>query len=161
MRVPNGRFRVVAGDGRAGVSGDGGPAVRAELVAISDLAFAPDRRLYVANGGHVRVVERNGVIHTVAGSGRGRPLHTIASGTPALSAPLGPARPLVGRATPLSLDVSPSGQLYISTGSIGRDGTTYVDELPGSQTWETQQQLVAVSGRRVTLLWQRGSAAAQ
>ena len=151
MRVPNGRFRVVAGDGRAGVSGDGGPAVRAELVAISDLAFAPDGRLYVADGGHVRVSERNG----------GRPLHTIASDTTALSAPLGPARPLVGRATPLSLDVSPSGQLHISTGSIGRDGTTYVDELPGSQTWETQQQLVAVSGRRVTLLWQRGSAAAQ
>jgi hypothetical protein len=111
VRMPNGRFRVVAGDGRAGFSGDGGPAVRAKLVAISDLAFAPDGRLYVADGGHVRVVERNGVIHTVAGSGRGRPLQTIANGTPAVAAPLGPARSLVGRATPLSLAVSPSGQL--------------------------------------------------
>jgi hypothetical protein len=286
VRMPNGRFRVVAGDGRAGFSGDGGPAVRAKLVAISDLAFAPDGRLYVADGGHVRVVERNGVIHTVAGSGHGRPLQTIANGTPALAAPLGPARPLVGRARPLSLAVSPSGQLYISTGSqilrltatgrldvlrtvmtsgpyaghplsgfgpiavdgdgnidvagvngwaiwraspdgsarqigsaagaresggdnsvlergpggavfsedgptiervghnrlvsvftfvkrvngeffwltyfaFGPGGTTYADEIPGGQAFEAQQQLVAVIGTRVTLVWQQRSAAAR
>jgi hypothetical protein len=117
VRMPDGRFRVIAGDGRVGFSGDGGPAARAELVAVSDLAFAPDGRLYIADGGHIRVVERNGVIHTVAGSGRGRPLQTIASGTPALAAALGPARSLAPAATPLSLAVSPSGQLYISTGS--------------------------------------------
>jgi hypothetical protein len=210
----------------------------------------------------------------------------VADGTPALAAPLGPARSLVPKATPLSLAVSPSGQLYISTGSqilrltatgrldalrtmmtsgpyaghplggfgpiavdrngnidvagvngwaiwrvspdgsarqigsaaggresggnysvlergpggavfgedgptiqrvaqnrlvpvftfsarvhgewfwptyfaIGRAGTTYVDELPGGQAWETHQQLVAVSGKRVTLLWQQGTAAAK
>ena len=284
VRMPDGRFRVVAGDGRAGFSGDGGPATRAELVAVSDLAFAPDGRLYIADGGHVRVVERSGVIHTVAGSGRGRPLQTIASGTPALSAPLGPARSLVPTATPLSLAVSPSGQLYISTGSqilrltstgkldalrtvmasgpyagrplggfgpialdgdgnidvsgvngwaiwrvspdgsarqigsaagarlsgggdsvlergpggavfgedgptmlrvdnnrlaavftfskrvndeyfwltyfaLGLRGSTYADEIPGDQAFEAHQQLVAVTGKRVSLLWQQGSAA--
>ncbi len=117
VRVPGGGFRVVAGDGKAGFAGDGGPAVDAELSAISDLAFASDGRLYIADGGHVRIVGRDGVIRTIAGSGRGRPDQTIASGTPALSAPLGPPRSLAGRATPLSLAVSQSGKLYISTGS--------------------------------------------
>jgi hypothetical protein len=37
---------------------------------VSDLAFAPDGRLYIADGGHIRV-DRNGVIHTIAGSGCG------------------------------------------------------------------------------------------
>jgi len=117
VRTPAGRFRVVAGDGRAGFSGDGGPAVRAELASVSDLAFARDGTLYIADGGHVRSVRRDGVIRTIAGSGRGRPFQAVANGTAALAAPLGPARSLVGRGDPLSLAVSPSGQLYISTGS--------------------------------------------
>jgi hypothetical protein len=117
VRLPDGRFRVVAGDGRAGFAGDGGPAVHAELAAISDLAFAPDGTLYIADGGHVRLVRRDGIIRTIAGSGRGSPFQAVANGTPALAAPLGPARSLVGRGDPLSLAVSPSGKLYISTGS--------------------------------------------
>ncbi len=93
------------------------PPLGPDEEALFRVARRLHRRLYVADGGHVRVVERNGVIHTVAGSRRGRPSQTIGSGTPALSAPLGPARPLVGRATPLSLAVSSSAQLYISTGT--------------------------------------------
>ena len=60
VRLPDGRFRVVAGDGKAGFSGDGGPAVRAELSGISDLASAPDGMLYIADSGRVRTVGRDG-----------------------------------------------------------------------------------------------------
>jgi hypothetical protein len=88
VRVPDGRFRVVAGTGKVGFSGDGGPAVRAELSGVSDLAFAPDGTLYIADGGRVRTVSRDGVIRTIAGDGGGRPPLTISNGTPALSAPL-------------------------------------------------------------------------
>jgi len=105
VRLSDGRFRVVAGSGRAGFLGDGGPAVRAELSQVSDLAVAADGALYIADGGRVRTVTPNGLIHTVAGSGQ--PVSTIANGTPALSAPLG---------SRLWIALSPAGQLYISTG---------------------------------------------
>ena len=106
VRLPDGRFRVVAGTGKRGFSGDGGLAVRAELSDVFDLAVAPDGTLYIADGGRVRTVSRDGVIRTIAGSGQ--PARTIVNGTPAPSAPLG---------STLSIALSPAGQLYISTGS--------------------------------------------
>lgn len=127
VRVPGGRFRVVVGDGRVGFAGDGGPAVHAELSVVSDLVFGPDGALYIADGGRVRVVSRDGVIRTIAGDGRvprmltlkgeGRVPQLIANGTPALSAALGTPRSIARSGTPLSIASSPSGQLYISTGS--------------------------------------------
>ncbi len=127
VRVPGGRFRVVVGDSRVGFSGDGGPAVHAELSAVSDLMFGPNGSLYIADGGRVRVVSRDGVIRTIAGDGRaprmlringeGRVPQLIAKGTPALSAALGTPRWIARSGTPLSIASSPSGQLYISTGS--------------------------------------------
>jgi hypothetical protein len=120
VRLPDGHFRIVAGTGKAGFSGDGGPAVRAELSGVSDLAFAPDGMLYIADSGRVRTVSRDGVIRTIAGDGRDsapltRPL-TIANGTPALSALLGSTAYLAKDGNPLSIALSASGQLYISTG---------------------------------------------
>jgi hypothetical protein len=116
VRLPDGRFRVVAGTGNRGFSGDGGPAVRAELSDITDLAVAPDGTLYIADGARVRMVGRNGVIRTVAGDGQ--PARTITNGTPALSAPLGLTQSIAGRGgPPLSIALNPAGQLYISTGS--------------------------------------------
>ena len=117
VRLPDGRFRVVAGTGNRGFSGDGGPAVRAELSDVTDLAVAPDGALYIADGARVRMIGRNGVIRTVAGDGE--PARTIANGTPALSAPLGLTSQSIARTPgpPLSIALSPAGQLYISTGS--------------------------------------------
>jgi hypothetical protein len=111
VRLPDGRFRVVAGTGKTGFSGDGGPAVRAELSDVFDLAVAPDGTLYIADGGRVRTVTPSGVIRTIAGSGQ--PARTIANGTPALSAPLGSTQSI---GPPLSIALSPAGQLDISTG---------------------------------------------
>jgi hypothetical protein len=102
-RLNHGRFRVVAGNGREGFSGDGGPATRAELSGISAMAFAPNGDLYLADGSRVRVVDRTGTIHTIAGDGRSGP---VPEGTPALSAPLGPVA---------SVAFSPGGELYLST----------------------------------------------
>ena len=50
MRLPDGRFRVIAGDGKKGVSGDGGSAVDAESLDIVDMAVGPDGSLYVVDG---------------------------------------------------------------------------------------------------------------
>ena len=107
VRLPDGGFRVVAGSGRIGFSGDGGPAVRAELSSVSDLAVAANGTLYIADGGRVRAVSRDGVIRTIAGDGG--PSQSIANGTPALVAALGSGRP------ELHIALSPSGHVYIAT----------------------------------------------
>jgi len=109
VRLPDGRFRVVAGDGKVGFSGDDGPAVRGDLSSVSDLVFAPDGTLYIADGGRVRTVSRDGVIRTIAGNGQ--PLRTIANGTTAISAALGSGHP-----NPLQIALSPAGHVYIATG---------------------------------------------
>jgi len=104
VRQAGGAFRVVAGDGTSGFSGDGGPAIRAELSNVSDMAFAPNGDLYLADAGRVRMIDRQGAIETVAGDGAsGGP---VASGTAARSAPLG---------TDVSIALSPSGALYVAT----------------------------------------------
>jgi serine/threonine-protein kinase len=108
LLLPDGRFRVVVGNGQTGFSGDGRAAIDAELSGVSDLASAPDGSLYVADGARVRVVSPDGVIRTVAGNGLAGT--TVADGTPALSAALAPLNTL-------SIALSPNGQLYLSTGN--------------------------------------------
>jgi hypothetical protein len=119
VRLPDGRFRVIAGDGRDGFSGDGGLATRAELSTVTDIAFSPAGDLYIADGGRIRVVDHDGIIRTVAGDGQPVPMAhrqlvaEIRSGTPALSAALGSPQ-TVSAETPM-IAFSPRGQLYIST----------------------------------------------
>jgi len=109
VRLPDGRFRVVAGTGRIGFCGDGGPAIDAELSGVSDLAVARNGTLYIADGGRIRTVTPGGAIHTIVGNGA--PRRTIAHGTPALSAALGSGAP-----NPLHIALTPTGRLYIATG---------------------------------------------
>jgi hypothetical protein len=82
VRLGDGRFRVIAGDGRPGFSGDGGPAVKAELADVSDLAFAPDGELYIATGSQILALtagHRLDVVHNTITSGplRGQPLNSL------------------------------------------------------------------------------------
>jgi len=64
-----GTITTVAGTGTAGYSGDGGPAVEAQLQAPAGLAFDPFGRLVIADQGNnlVRMVDAAGVITTIAG----------------------------------------------------------------------------------------------
>jgi glucose/arabinose dehydrogenase len=54
-----------------GVEGDGGPATAAELVLPSDVASLPDGSVLIADTGHgrIRLVDRAGIITSVAGGG--------------------------------------------------------------------------------------------
>ncbi|WP_166352799.1 SMP-30/gluconolactonase/LRE family protein [Phytoactinopolyspora limicola] len=69
---PDGSVGVVAGTaaGIGGFSGDGGPAVAAELTSPSGVAVGPDGTLYIADAGNgrVRAVDSDGIVTTVAGS---------------------------------------------------------------------------------------------
>lgn len=66
----DGSSRVVAGDGRRGFLGDGGPATAASLDEPTGLAVLPDGSLLIADTGNsvVRRVAPDGSISTFAGS---------------------------------------------------------------------------------------------
>jgi len=66
-----GAVSVVAGNGLAGFSGDGGPASQAQLNAPGGIAFDSAGTLYIADSGNnrIRTVTTDGTIHTIAGSG--------------------------------------------------------------------------------------------
>lgn len=69
---PRGRITTVAGSGSPGFSGDGGQATDAELLSPTNVAATSDGGLLVADNGNQRVrrVFANGLIVTVAGTGR-------------------------------------------------------------------------------------------
>ena len=139
VRLPNGHFRVIAGSGKRGFTGDGGSAVNAELSDVTDLAVAPDGTLYIADGDRIRVVSRDGVIRTIAGSGR--PARTIHNGTPALTAALAP---------PLAIALGPAGQLYILTGSLSGSPHSQILRLTAAGTLDPVRAIVesATGGNR-------------
>src|ERR1035437_473874 len=67
---PNGVLTVVAGNGNAGFSGDGGPATSASLFNPAGVAVDSAGNLYVADYGNHRIRKvSGGTITTVAGSG--------------------------------------------------------------------------------------------
>lgn len=67
----SGNISTFAGIGKAGFSGDGGPAVRAKLNLPSGLAVDKKGNLYISDRSNdrIRVVDKKGVIRTYAGSG--------------------------------------------------------------------------------------------
>ena len=68
-----GEIRTFAGTGIAGFSGDGGPAVDAQLQEPERVAADSNGNIYItdAGNGRVRMVDREGTIRTVAGGGAG------------------------------------------------------------------------------------------
>lgn len=74
--LESGIITTIAGTGEAGFSGDGGPAVNANLNQPHSIQFGPDGRLYICDiGNHrIRVVDPStGIIETLAGDGRREP----------------------------------------------------------------------------------------
>ena len=99
-----GLVSTVAGTGEAGFSGDGGPAVAAQLRQPHSIAFVVNGDLLICDigNGRVRTVDmRNGTISTLSGTGQRQP-------TPD-TAPL-EGTPLRG---PRSLDTDPAGNAYL------------------------------------------------
>lgn len=65
-------IETIAGTGEPGYSGDGGPAVDAQINNVRDLEFGPDGRLYLADSDNnrIRAIDlESGTIETVVGTG--------------------------------------------------------------------------------------------
>lgn len=96
---------TIAGTGKPGFSGDGGPATSAELNQPHSIQFDPDGNLLIcdiANHRIRRVDMKTGTISTWGGTGEKKP-------TPD-GAPLA-GTPLLG---PRAIDVDPKGNLYLA-----------------------------------------------
>ncbi|MEM9819904.1 MAG: hypothetical protein AAF985_02485 [Bacteroidota bacterium] len=87
-----------------GYSGDGGPAVDAQLFYPTDVAFGPDDAIYIADSKNnvIRKIDTNGIITTVVGT---REAGFSPNGTPAKQAKLN---------QPHGVYVTPDNTLYIA-----------------------------------------------
>ena len=101
---PGGTITTFAGTGIPGFSGDGGPAVHAQLDIATALALAPDGSLYISDRGNqrVRLVDSGGTMTTVAGNGS---VGFAGDGGPATQASVN---------GPEGVAVGPDGTLYIA-----------------------------------------------
>lgn len=95
--LPNGVITTVAGKGKAGFSGDGGPATNASLNGINGLAIDACGNLFITDNNRIRKIDTNGIITTVAGGGNG-------TGNAATNASLSPG----------GVEVDASGNLFIA-----------------------------------------------
>jgi len=107
----SGTITTVAGTGRRGYSGDGGPATRATLNEPYGVLADREGNLFIVerlNAVVRRVDARTGIVTTYAGTGRSRPPSPGAApgdGGPAHAAPL---------VEPNAIDFDPAGNLYIA-----------------------------------------------
>jgi sugar lactone lactonase YvrE len=109
--TPDGTITTVAGTGKAGFSGDGGPAAQAQISVPIGVATDAQGNLYIADAGNrrVRKVDANGIITTVIGGGTKTPPE--AEGGPALA---------VALQFPHSIAVDTLGNLFLSDGCSHR-----------------------------------------
>jgi sugar lactone lactonase YvrE len=134
---PNGIITTVAGTGETGFSGDGGPAISAQLNAPFAVAVDQAGNLYIADlfNYRIRKVDLKGIITTVAGTGeRG----FSGDGGPATAARLfasataGPESDLPG-----GMAFDAEGNLYLADGGAVRkiDASGTITTVAGTGVW--------------------------
>jgi sugar lactone lactonase YvrE len=148
----SGVIRSVAGNGRIGFSGDGGPAVLAELTRPFRVAVDEVGNLFIAEPDNhcVRKVAPDGIVGTVAGTGM---QGFSGDGGPALTAQLN---------FPSDLVFDTAGNLLIVDSGNGRirkvsPAGTITTLLGGGHGWDDQTGAGALLPPRPVLRWISGA----
>jgi RHS repeat-associated protein len=105
----SGRETIVAGTGSFGYTGDGGPALQANLANLYDVAVDRQGNVYFTTSKSVRKVSPSGIINTITGLGNF--CSHAGDGGPATLAPL---------CEPRGLATGPDGSLYIADPFVNR-----------------------------------------
>lgn len=84
LKLLNGTISIAAGNGTLGFSGDGGPATAAQFYYAGNTLFS-NGNLYVADGSNcrIRMVDPDGIISTIVGTGNCNDLNDNGPGTSA------------------------------------------------------------------------------
>lgn len=98
----SGIITTIAGNGTFAYSGDGGPALNAEILHPTDIAVDVSGNVYFTDNDRIRKINTSGIISTVAGNGT---YGYSGDGGPATSAQL---------SAPQSLTIDNVGNLYIA-----------------------------------------------
>jgi sugar lactone lactonase YvrE len=106
---PSGEITTIAGTGREGSSGDGGPAIRARIYAAGVTVDA-EGNVFIADANRVRKVDTQGIISTVVGTGVSGFGGDDAPAAAALIATMELEAPLAG---PINIAMDSSGVLFI------------------------------------------------
>ncbi len=119
--APAGTIRTIAGTGERGYSGDGGPAMDAQLAGPSGLLVDTAGNVYISDAGNYRIrkVDSSGMIETIAGTGEPG---NFGNGGPAVEA---------GLRFPRNLAMDASDNLFIAD-----TGNDTVRRISGSGTIE-------------------------
>ena len=128
--APNGIITSIAGTGKAGYSGDGGPATSATLNFPEQAEMDALGNLYIADSGNnvIRKIGANGVITTVAGNGFGAVEDNNNDELGGYSGDGGQATK-AELSGPVSLAIDPSDNLWIS--DQGNNVIRYVSAATG------------------------------
>jgi sugar lactone lactonase YvrE len=102
--TPDGEISTIAGTGKLGQGGDGGPATEAQLFRPCGVAVDRQGRVYIADADNckIRLVRGDGTIDTIAGTGE-----------QGYAGDGGPAREAL-IAIPDQIDIDAAGNIYIS-----------------------------------------------
>jgi hypothetical protein len=141
--APDGTITTIAGTGEVGYSGDGGPAIQAEIYYPITLAVDRSGTVYFHGlDSRVRKVTPDGIIHLVAGTGTGTgPIRSGGDGGPAVDGP-----PLLanlqgsGYYAPSSIAFDANGDMFIPSGPRIRE------VIPGLVTAQLSKDRIDFQG---------------
>jgi uncharacterized protein (TIGR03437 family) len=102
-----GTLNRIAGNGRPGYSGDGGPALSAQLLSPTGIAVDVAGNVFAGDSERIRRIAPSGIVTTVAGAGSGK---FAGDGGPAVAAGF----------TPSGVAVDSAGNIFIADIGAGR-----------------------------------------